>query len=203
MPSKIDGNPFRYGEALTDEKCARSCVPGKWRNLRTMKFRTRSLLSVLSAIALLGSPVYGAPSKAKPEPKPANQAVKSFNEGTDLLMELEFEAATAALEAALKANPEMAEAHNNLAYTLRKQGKDFFDSALKHYNTAIQLDPELAEAYMYRGVLYVQMGEKEKALADHAVLLDLDPELAEELEYVVANGEEKEPEQFFGVVPKI
>ena len=40
---------------------------------------------------------------------------------------------------------------------------------------------------------------KELALKDHQMLLDMGSPLAAELEYVVVNGREKEPEQFFGV----
>src|SRR6476620_1402622 len=47
-----------------------------------------------------------------------------------------------------------AEAYNNLAFTLRKQGSANFQKSLAYYNKAIQLKPKLAEAYMYRGVLY-------------------------------------------------
>jgi regulator of sirC expression with transglutaminase-like and TPR domain len=72
-----------------------------------------------------------------------------------------------------------------------------------HYNRAIELNPNLPEPYMYRGVLYVQMGNKSLALKDHEKLLAMGSPLADELEYVVANGREKEPEQFFGVSPKM
>jgi hypothetical protein len=52
---------------------------------------------------------------------------------------------------------------------------------------------------MYRGVLYIQMGNKDLALKDHSKLVAMNSPLAAELEYVVVNGREKEPEQFFGV----
>ena len=55
---------------------------------------------------------------------------------------------------------------------------------------------------MYRGVLYMQMGNKEMALKDHERLVAMGSPLAGELEYVVTNGHEKEPEQFFGVSRK-
>lgn len=140
---------------------------------------------------------FAAPS-APSEPK-AGPAVVAYNEGTEHLMDLEFAKAESNLREALRENPKMAEAHNNLAYALRKQGKAHYSDALEHYNRAIEIDPKMSEAYMYRGVLYVQMGEKEKALADHRTLLQLSPSLAAELEYVVTNGREKTPEQFFGV----
>ena len=67
-----------------------------------------------------------------------------------------------------------------------------WDSALEHYNRAIELKPKLAEAYMYRGVLLGLMGQEDKALADHATLVDLDRKLAEALQAAIASGEEPE-----------
>ena len=76
-----------------------------------------------------------------------------------------FPEAEAKFEQAVKENPKFAEAHNNLGYTLRKQGAAHFQKSLEHYNTAIALEPKLAEAYMYRGVLYTEMGRKSDAQA--------------------------------------
>jgi tetratricopeptide (TPR) repeat protein len=126
-----------------------------------------------------------------------------FAQGTEKLLELKFVAAEKDLRGALEANDKNAGAHNNLAFVLRKQGPDHYKEALKHYNRAIQLDDKLAEAYMYRGVLYKVMDMPERALKDHARLLRLkETELASELEWVITNGKEKEPAQFFGVVLK-
>ncbi len=99
----------------------------------------------------------------------------------------------------LRIDADFPQAHNNLAYTLRKQGADQFNKALFHYNQAIELDPSLPEPYMYRGVLHIQMGNPELAAADLEQLQELGSPLVEELEYVIEQGEEKEPEQFFGV----
>ena len=65
---------------------------------------------------------------------------------------------------------------------------------------AISLNGELAEPYMYRGVLYVQMGNVDMAKKDHAALKKLESPLAAELEWVIVKGKEKEPDQLFGVV---
>jgi hypothetical protein len=56
---------------------------------------------------------------------------------------------------------------------------------------------------MYRGVLHTQMGNRSLALDDHNTLVSMRSPLAAELEYVVENGREKEPEQFFGVSRKM
>lgn len=75
--------------------------------------------------------------------------------------------------------------------------------ALRHYNRSIELNDELAEAYMYRGVLYVQKGDTASAEADLKALESLNPSLANELRWVIQHGHEKKPEQFFGVVREI
>ena len=129
--------------------------------------------------------------------------LKSYNKGVKLMQNKEFTSAEMQFRKALAKNEQFAEAHNNLAYTLRKQGPGHYDEALMHYNRAIELNPQLAEPYMYRGVLYVQMDNTALALKDHQKLLDMGSPLAAELEYVVVNGREKEPERFFGVSGRI
>ena len=119
------------------------------------------------------------------------------------MLDKKFAKAEKQFRKALARNARFAEANNNLAYSLRKQGPDHYAEALKHYNRAIELKPALAEAYMYRGVLHTQMGNTAMALEDHQKLLSMNPTLAAELEYVVKNGREKEPEQFFGVSQRI
>src|SRR5262249_56016344 len=79
----------------------------------------------------------------------------------------------------------LAEAHNNLAFSLRQQGAHNFAQSLQHYNRALELKPNLARAYMYRGVLFTQMGDLDRARADYATLLTLDPELAARLERII------------------
>jgi Flp pilus assembly protein TadD len=132
-----------------------------------------------------------------------SEDVKIYNKGVELMLEQKFAKAEKHFRKALERNERFAEAHNNLAYTLRKQGADHFDEALMHYHRAIELAPNLPEPYMYRGVLYVQMGNKSLALKDHEKLLAMGSPLADELEYVAVSGREKEPEQFFGVSRKM
>jgi Flp pilus assembly protein TadD len=71
---------------------------------------------------------------------------------------------------------------------------------LAYYNRAIKLKPKLAEAYMYRGVLYTQMGRKADAQADLVSLKKLDARLAKELEEYFETG--KEEDYLYGAVKK-
>lgn len=157
----------------------------------------KSLISIFILILFIAPNVMAAGS-ASSTPAVSKDA-KVYNKGVKLMLDKEFVKAEKQFREALEINERFAEAHNNLAYTLRKQGAEHFDEALMHYNRAIELKPNLPEPYMYRGVLYVQMGNKSLALKDHEKLLVMGSPLAEELEYVVVNGREKEPEQFFGV----
>jgi len=125
-------------------------------------------------------------------------SLELYNRGVKLMRAEKFEKAQAAFELSLhKRN--LAEAHNNLAYCLRKQGETHYDAAMRHYDAAIELKPKLPEPYMYRGVLHVLMGRRKAAQADLATLRRLDAELAKELAWVIEHGREKEPAQFFGV----
>ena len=132
-----------------------------------------------------------------------SEDIKIYNDGVELMMAKKFSRAEKQFRKALALNESFAEAHNNLAYTLRKQGPDYYDEALKHYNRSIELKPGLDEPYMYRGVLYIQMSNKNLALADHKTLVNRNSPLASELQFVVESGREKEPEQFFGVSRRI
>jgi regulator of sirC expression with transglutaminase-like and TPR domain len=48
-----------------------------------------------------------------------------------------------------------------------------WDHALADYQQAIALKPDLVEAYLNRGLVYSQMGEEEKAIADFQKVLEL------------------------------
>lgn len=161
----------------------------------------KSLITIITLMFLSASLAVAAGS---PSVKSSvSKDVQYYNEGVALMMAKQFNQAEQQFRKALARNERFAEAHNNLAYTLRKQGSDNYAEALKHYNRAIDLKPGLAEPYMYRGVLHTQMGNTNLALDDHGKLVDMNSPLADELRYVVRNGHEKEPEQFFGVSRRI
>jgi tetratricopeptide (TPR) repeat protein len=161
----------------------------------------KTLITIVVTFALLISPAYGAGSGTI-EPTVSSD-IKYYNKGVELMLDKNFSSAEKRFRKALAYRERFAEAHNNLAYVLRKQGPDHFGESLKHYNRSIELNPSLSQPYMYRGVLYVQMGKMSLAQKDHVKLKDLDEALALELQYVIENGREKEPEQFFGISRKL
>ena len=151
--------------------------------------RKQWLVVLLGAAILMLSPVAGA-DESPPLPAalgtPRERAVRAYNEGVKLMRDKHYAAAQQQFEQALALDEALAEAHNNLAFSLRMQGTSHFALALQHYNRALELKPDLAQAYMYRGVLFTQMGDLPRARADHAKLLELDQALAAKLERVIA-----------------
>jgi tetratricopeptide (TPR) repeat protein len=135
-----------------------------------------------------GSKTGGAALKSEQGAQP----VQVYNQGIQLMHAKKFAEAQVKFEQALAENPNFAEAHNNLGYSLRKQGPQNYSKALEHYNKAIQLKPNLAEAYEYRGVLFLKMGRKVDAEKDLATLKGLKTKLANELEQVIQTGNEED-----------
>ena len=98
-------------------------------------------LSTAGVTAVFAS---GSSSITTPQQVPQNgpDATTPYNDGVSLMKAKKFAAAQVKFEEALKANPNLAQAHNNLAYCLRKQSPENFASSLQHYNTALKLNPK-------------------------------------------------------------
>jgi tetratricopeptide (TPR) repeat protein len=138
-------------------------------------------------LALAASGSHGVESDPLPAPDAGERAnaVRVYNDGVALLVARKFPEAQSRFEAALALDDKLAEAHNNLAYALRMQGRQNFAASLAHYDRAVELKPDLAQAYMYRGVLFVQQGDMVRARQDLERLRRLDTKLASDLERVV------------------
>jgi tetratricopeptide (TPR) repeat protein len=153
-----------------------------------MKPSVACAAAVLAAALVFPPPVTRADESAPlPVPKGTarEQAVVAYNDGVKLMLDKHYPQAQTKFEEALARFEPLAEAHNNLAFSLRMQGAQHFERALRHYDRAIELKPDLAVAYMYRGVLFTQQGDLKRASADHARLLKLDRGLAAKLEAVI------------------
>ena len=151
-----------------------------------------ALLLAIATLALATGIAVAAETDPLPVPKagPRGDAVREYNAGVSLLLARKFREAQQKFEAALALDERLAEAHNNLAFALRMQGPHNFASSLEHYNRALELKPDLAQAYMYRGVLFMQQGDKARALKDLERLRRLNPKLAADLERVVEGADE-------------
>jgi Flp pilus assembly protein TadD len=149
-------------------------------------------VGILCGVAVLLLSLEAGADEKDPLPAPTGtpraQAIRIYNEGVALLRARHYAAAQEQFEQALQRDETLAEAHNNLAFSLRQQGLHNSARALQHYQRAIELKPDLAQAYMYRGVLFIQVGDMASARADHARLLALDQELAARLERLIAGA---------------
>lgn len=154
-----------------------------------MKITAFLISASIMAMLTFSSHAFAAGSSSKPA-SDTRPGVSDYNAGVKLMKQGSYKRAERKFEAALKENSRMAEAYNNLGYSLRKQGAKNYQEALGHYNRAIEIKPDLAEAYMYRGVLYMLMGQEAKALEDHRKLTGLDRNLADALQAAIASGEE-------------
>jgi tetratricopeptide (TPR) repeat protein len=93
----------------------------------------------------------------------------------------DFDRAEEQLELAVRDAPDNAKIHADLA-TLNFERSKYADSssrltkAIKHFDTAIELDPNLAEALFNRALCHDQMNHHVEARADWERYLQLDPD---------------------------
>lgn len=146
----------------------------------------RLVIAALAALAAMSVCAVESDPLPVPVGSPREAAVRAYNDGVQRLLERNFADAQRQFEQALRLEDSLAEAHNNLAFSLRMQGAHNFERSLEHYNRAIELKPGLAQAYMYRGVLFTQIGDVGRARSDLERLRTLDRELAAKLERVIA-----------------
>ncbi len=179
--------------------CSGDCSAGSRSWKRTRRYPGRASGETRKA-PTPAKPEKPAPKPEKPAAKQESPPVAAYNQGVELMQEKQFSQAQKKFEQAVKLDPSFAEAYNNLAFTLRKQGTANYQKSLTLYNKAIELKPKLAEAYMYRGVLYTQMGRKADAQADLATLKKLNSALAKELEEFFETG--KEEDYLYGATKK-
>ena len=117
-------------------------------------------------------------------------AATPYNEAIAFMKAKNYAAAVPKFEAALKANPNLPEAHLLAAFCLRKLGPSNYAASLAHINGALKLNPKMGEAYESRGVLYVKMGKKEDAQKDLATLKQVNPKLTPGLETAIKTGQD-------------
>jgi tetratricopeptide (TPR) repeat protein len=130
------------------------------------------------------------PNQPQKQQQKGPDAVTPYNEGIAFLKAKKYGAAVPKFEAALKANPNLPQAHLLAAFCLRKLGPANYAASLEHLNAALKLNPSMGEAYESRGVLYVKMGKKEDAEKDLATLKHLNPKLTPGLEAAIKTGKD-------------
>lgn len=148
---------------------------------------SRAAAAAAFAVATAGVAVESDPLPLG-EQSTRNKAIALYNEGVQVMLAKRYAEAQRLFERALETDEGIAEAHNNLAFSLRMQSRDNFARSLKHYERALAINPKLAQAYMYRGVLYSQMGDMRRAREDLDRLAGLDKALAAKLEAAIVQA---------------
>lgn len=145
-----------------------------------------------------GPAVGGAPQEPQSQAKRQQQQTQPkgpdyatpYNQAIAFMKAKNYAAAVPKFEAALKANPNLPQAHLLAAFCLRKLGPSNYSASLAHVNGALKLNPKMGEAYESRGVLYVKMGKKEDAQKDLATLKQIDPKMTPGLEAAIKTGQD-------------
>jgi Flp pilus assembly protein TadD len=150
----------------------------------------RARITLAVAAGLVCAAAWADEIAPLPAPKGSarEKAIASYNDGVKLMLDKRFGEAQKRFEDAVAIDESLAEAHNNLAFSLRMQGPHNYARAHAEYRRALEINPKLAQAYMYRGVLNAQSGNVEAARADLATLRGLDAELAAKLEKALAQA---------------
>ena len=132
----------------------------------------------------------GQPSPQQRQQQKGPDAATPFNQGIAFMKVKNYAAAVPKFEAALKANPNLPQAHLLAAFCLRKLGPANYSASLQHLNAALKLNPKMGEAYESRGVLYVKMGKKDDAQKDLATLKQINPRMTPGLETAIKTGKD-------------
>ena len=161
-------------------------------------------MRLLTAVAAFFFCAAAAADELAPLPAPKGsvreKAIAAYNDGVKLMLDKRFAEAQKRFEDAVAIDGTLAEAHNNLAFSLRMQGPHNYERAQAEYKRALEINPKLAQAYMYRGVLNAQSGNMEAARADLATLRALDATLAAKLEKAIAQTARDERDGLAGQV---
>ena len=105
-----------------------------------------------------------APAPAAAKPKPPKPAGPTLADARADISAKNWKKAIADLTAIVKANPSSADAYNLLGYSYRNSGN--YDRAGQAYTKALKLNPKHTGALEYQGVLFIKLGQKDKAQAN-------------------------------------
>ena len=139
----------------------------------------RSMVSTLALVAAqacsvcLVSTAASAADTPEPTPVAASAApAKSDRMATarEAIKAKDWKKSIAELTLAVRQQPANADAHNLLAYSLRKQATPDLAQAFEHYNTALKLNPKHKGAHEYIGEAYL-MDKKPAKAEEHLAQL--------------------------------
>jgi Flp pilus assembly protein TadD len=124
-----------------------------------------SLASALAVFAFVAFAVavegpLASPAAAMPTMTPS-KASDDYINGEKAVQEGRYQDAVALLTKVVQREPDNADAHNYLGFSLRKLGE--LDKAQAHYRVALQLQPDHKAALEYYGELYLQIKDLPRA----------------------------------------
>ncbi|MEA3193145.1 MAG: hypothetical protein QOD26_1478 [Betaproteobacteria bacterium] len=131
-----------------------------------MKLKFALAILSLSLASGLASAA-GDPPAPKPD-APKDAVIERYTLASE---KQDWKAAAAALEEGLQKNPDNADYHNLLAYSIRKGPNPDMSAVFKHYNEALRIDPKHKNAHEYLGEAYLMVGNVAKA-KEHLAQLD-------------------------------
>ena len=117
---------------------------------------TKPWLATAVALAL----ALAVPAAAMPT-APSSAASSDYLAGEKAVKEGRYQEAVALLSKVVQREPDNADAHNYLGFSLRKLGD--LDKAQAHYRTALQLEPNHKAALEYYGELFLQIKDLPRA----------------------------------------
>ena len=105
------------------------------------------------------------------------EAATRYNDGVGLQERGAVDQAMLEFQAAVRLDPNLAEAHNDLGLLLGREGR--LAEAAAEFQEAVRLSPEFAKAYSNLGVVLGQQGDVAAAIAALEAAVRLDPDYAD------------------------
>lgn len=140
--------------------------------MKTM--RTRLIVGGLVALLLAGLVVVSGLGPTKRIFSRKNGSATSMQMGVAALSRGDMVGAVRKLQAAVKLDPQNAEAYYYLARAYEKSG-DLLTKQVEAYNHALEISPEFIEPRNALGTVYWEMGKKVEAEKEFVSVLKIDP----------------------------
>ncbi|MGC6485027.1 MAG: tetratricopeptide repeat protein [Candidatus Puniceispirillales bacterium] len=119
---------------------------------------------MLSVASIAPSPVPAAGSSDGGSRYDSSSAAsKTVSKANKAIKDNDFAAAYTILEDGLGSEPDNADIHNLLGFSARKMGR--YEDSMRHYRTALALDPKHKGALEYMGELYLTLNQPDEARA--------------------------------------
>jgi len=119
----------------------------------------------------------GTTTAAPMKPAPAKAAGPTLATARADIAAKNWTQAIADLRKIVAANPGSADAYNLLGYSYRNAGN--YDRAGQAYDKALTLNPKHTGALEYQGILFIKLGQTDKAKANLAKIKTIDGDKAE------------------------